>query len=909
MVKASVASLALALPFLFAMTAPAAQPKATQKVKTTAQTKPLAEAPLTFPETTARHWTLPNGLTVIIKEDHSAPVASVQVWCETGSITEDKQLGAGLSHILEHMLFKGTKTRKPNEIALAVQNMGGYINAYTSFERTVYWIDTPAKGVSTAIDILSDAMMNSTLPEEEYTKEQEVIRREFAMGQDNPDRMSSLTMMATAYREHPYRHPVIGHIDVYNKLTRDDVLAYYKARYVPNNLFFVIVGDVDSNKVYEQIKTYFAAYPRQKLAPVFVPQEPLQLGRREEHKEFPTELTRLQMAWHIPEQTHPDVPSLDLLSLILGSGRSSRLYQTLREQEGLVHGIQAWSYTPGDPGLFGIGATLDPDKREATQAAILAALATIKTSGVTAEELAKAKRRTLSSHLNGLSTTRGQASDLGLNWQATRNLNYTRDYLDAIQKVTVEDITRVLNTYFGDNNLTITSLNPPGTLKPAETKAVAPASNEIQKFTLSNGLRLLVREDPRLPLVAAVATFKAGLLVESPENNGINRLFSKTILKGTKERDAQQIAEEIESLGGSIGAEAGNNSVSASINVMQPDLGKGLTILADVLQNPTFPEKAIAREKEAQLANIKAEEEAMTSVARNAMRRSLFPGHPFGLPSNGTAETVESLTGDDLVEFHKKTIVGNNGVLAVFGNVKAEEVRKLVENTFAALPAGEPLLNEPPRPKKFSKAKEVEVIKEKAQAIVMIGYRGTDLFSADRHALELIDVASSDLGSRFFVRIREKLGLAYFVGSSQAPGLVPGPFVFYLGTAPEKVEAVKAEFLDEIKQLAKEGLTKEELTRAKEKLLGQQEIRNQSNDAFAHACALDELYGLGYDSYKNLRAKVEAITLDQVKEVAQKYFDEKPAVLTIVRPTPPKKDEKPAAKGKAKAEPAATPAP
>jgi len=576
----------------------------------------------------------------------------------------------------------------------------------------------------------------------------------------------------------------------------------------------------------------------------------------------------------------------------------------------LVHGIQAWSYTPGDPGLFGIAATLDPDKREAAQASILAVLAAVKRSGVTAEELAKAKRQTLSSHLNGLATTRGQANDLGLNWQVARNLDYTRDYLDAVLKVTVEDISRVLNTYFGDNNLTITSLNPAGTLKPEEKKEVVPASDEIHKFTLPNGLRLLVREDPRLPLVAAVATFKAGLLAESPENNGINRLFSKTILKGTKERSAQQIAEEIESLGGSIGAEAGNNSVSASINVMQPDLAKGLTILADVLQNPTFPETAIAREKEAQLPSIKAEEEAMTSVARNAMRRALYPSHPFGLPANGTVETVKNLAGPDLVDFHKKTIVGNNGVLAIFGNVKTEEVKALAEKTFGALPPGEALLDEPPQPKKFTKAKELEVIKEKAQAIVMVGYRGVDLFSPDRHALELIDVASSDLGSRFFVRIREKLGLAYFVGTSQAPGLVPGPFVFYLGTAPEKVEAVKAEFLDEIKGLAKEGLTKEELARAKEKLLGQQEIRNQSNDAFAHACALDELYGLGYDAYKGLRAKVEAVTLEQVKEVARKYFDEKASVLTIVRPTPPQKDAKgkPVAAEKPKAQPSATPA-
>ena len=852
--------------------------------------QPAKPEPISFPATKARQWTLPNGLVLIVEEDHSAPVASVQAWCETGSISEDRLLGSGLSHILEHMLFKGTTTRKPNEIAQAIQNQGGYINAYTSFERTVYWIDIPAKGVPTAIDILADAMMNSTLPEDEYVKEQEVIRREFAMGQDNPDRVSMLTLLETAYRKHPYRYPVIGHLDVYNKLTRDDVMAYYKARYVPNNIFFVVVGDVDAEKVYEQVANYFAKYPRQALAPVNIPQEPPQLGRREEHREFATEHTRLKLAWHIPEVTHPDVPALDLLSLIMGGGRSSRLYADLREKKGLVHGIRAWSYTPGDPGLFGIDATLDVEKREETQAAILALVEELKKTGVTAAELEKAKKQTLSSQLNGLTTTRGKAADLGSNWMLTRNLNFSRDYLNKVQNVTLEDIRRVLNTYFTDNNLTIISLNPVGSLRAKKEEAELPKAGEIQKFTLPNGLRLLVREDPRLPLVSAVATFKAGLLAETPETNGITRLVSKTILKGTKKRSAEAIAETIESIGGSIGSDAGNNSIAVSVNVMKPDLATGLEVLSDVIENPVFPEKAVDREKTAQLAAIKAEEEEMTVVARNLLRRHLFEGHPFGLRANGSAESVSALSQKELAEFHRRYFTGSNGVIAVFGDVKAAEVKALVEKLFGNLPKGEPVLEKPEAPAPFTATKEVEETKNKQQAIVMVGFRGADLFSPDRYVLSLIDTASSDLGSRFFIRIRENLGLAYFVGSSQAPGLTTGPFVFYLGTDPAKVEKVKAEFLDEIRKLAVEGLTPEELARAKEKLLGQQEIRNQSNATFAYACALDELYGLGYDDYKQLRARIEAITLDDVKAVAQKYFHEKPYVLSIVRPEAKKAD-------------------
>src|SRR5919204_3076049 len=216
---------------------------------------------ITFPPSSAQKWILPNGLTIIVQEDHSAPVASVQAWCATGSIDEDQHLGAGLSHILEHMLFKGTKTRGKNEIAQKIQDVGGYINAYTSFDRTVFWIDVPKQGVATALDVLADAMMNSTLPAREYAKEQEVIRREFAMGMDDPDRTVTLLLFSTAYQRHPYRFPVIGELEIYNQLSQEQVMQYYKTRYVPNNLTFVVVGDVNPEKVRQQLAELFKSYP------------------------------------------------------------------------------------------------------------------------------------------------------------------------------------------------------------------------------------------------------------------------------------------------------------------------------------------------------------------------------------------------------------------------------------------------------------------------------------------------------------------------------------------------------------------------------------------------------------------------------------------------------------------------
>jgi zinc protease len=842
-----------------------------------------SSAAIQFPAVTAQTWTLPNGLGIIVQEDHSAPVASVQVWVETGSIHEDRHLGAGMSHILEHMLFKGTPTRGASEFAQSVQDAGGYINAYTSFDRTVYWIDIPAKGVAVALELLADAVMNSTLPPDEYVKEQEVIRREFAMGNDDPDRVAGQNLFATAFREHPYRHPIIGHLDIFNTLHRDDVMAYYKARYVPNNMFFVVVGDVDSERVRAQIAALFEKCPRQSLPPVYLPPEPAQLGRRTAHEEFATELTRLSLAWHIPGTAHPDIAALDVAAVVLGGGRSSRLYKKLREDLALVHSADAWCYAPGQGGLFGVDAVLDPDKREAVEAGVLQLVAELRDGGVTERELAKARHVSLSHQLQAVTTMRGRASDLGGNWLLARNLDFSRDYLDAIQRVSAQDISRVLAMHATDRNLTIVSLNPEGSLAKTSVPDTASSAGSIQKFTLSNGLRLLVREDARLPLVSMNGAFKAGLLAETAADNGITRLLSKVLLKGTRTRTAEQIADEIEEMGGAIGSDAGNNSLSVSARVMRPDLRAGLALLADVLLHSTLPEKAVAREKNAQLAAIKAEEEEVTSVARNLLRENLFGAHPYGLRGSGTPESVARLTRDDLAAFRDRHLVARNGVFAVFGDVRAAEVRELAEEALAALPCGAEAFADIVEPVPPEAPREVELIKEKEQAVLMIGFPGIDLFSPDSAALELIDEACSDLGSRLFLRIREEMGLAYFVGSSHMPGLARGIFAFYLGTSPEKLADVKAALASEIAKLASDGLTPAEVARAKEKCIGQMEIRNQSNAAFAFQAALNELYGLGHSHHLEQRRAIEAATIEDVRRAARHYFTQ-PAITAIVRP-------------------------
>ena len=276
-----------------------------------------------------------------------------------GSIHEGNWLGAGLSHVLEHMLFKGTTTRPGSRIDQEVQEAGGYMNAYTSFDRTVYHIDVPNTGAVTAIDILCDIMQHASLPPDELAKELDVIRREMDMGQDDPGRRSGRRLFETAYTRSPYRFTIIGYLDIFNELKPEDIRAYYHEKYAPNNVFYVVAGDVKRDEVVEQIKKAYAKSKSRALPPNFLPAEPKQTAPREIIEEAPVEMGHLHFAWHIPELRHPDVPVLDVLSVLLGSGRSSRLYQQVRETAGLRASCRCVDLQPRQPGLFGMSAMVD----------------------------------------------------------------------------------------------------------------------------------------------------------------------------------------------------------------------------------------------------------------------------------------------------------------------------------------------------------------------------------------------------------------------------------------------------------------------------------------------------------------------------------------------------------------------
>ncbi|HTH49723.1 MAG TPA: pitrilysin family protein [Candidatus Limnocylindria bacterium] len=825
--------------------------------------------------------TLENGLQLILREDHSAPVVSAQAWSRAGSIDEGAWLGAGLSHVLEHMLFKGTATRPGAEIDQAVQSAGGYMNAYTSFDRTVYHINVPNSGAAVAVDILCDIMQHATLPADELVKELDVIRREMDMGKDDPGRRASMRLFETAYTRSPYRFPIIGHIDIFNRLTREQIAGYYAEKYAPNNCFFVLVGDFKADEMIAQIK---AAYAENKARPVPQPvlaNEPRQTSPREVVEEAPVELGHFHIAWHIPDVRHVDIPALDVLSTLLGSGRSSRLYQAVREKSGLAHSVNAWTYTPGLAGLFGASGVSDGDKFPAARDAILAEIDRMKEQLVSAAELAKAVKQYTAGTLATRKTMEGQAQDLGGNWMAAHDLSFSERYLAAVRALVPEDLRRVAKTYLVESGRTIFALLPEGTAPKATLAVEANTEHPILKFTMANGLRLLVKEDHRLPFVEFRLAFGGGLLSETTANSGITSLMSRAQVKGTATRTAEQIATEIESLGGSLDAYAGNHSFGLTAEVLREDFEAGLQLFTDVLLRPAFPGEVIAREREVQLAGIRGQRDQLLQCAFKAMRRGLFGENGYGLDALGTEQTVNALTPAGVREFHAALTVPNNGVLAIYGDIHADAVRGAVEAAFKDWKPGALFGTQAVQPQTVSPRSEEQ--RDKEQAVIALGFPGSSFDSADRYALELIQEACSDMGSRLFLRIRDELGLAYYVGASNFLGRTPGYFAFYCGTAPDKVDLVETELRAQAEALRRDGLTAEELARAKAKVIGQKKIGRQDLGSLALASALDELYGLGFDNSERDDARYAAVTQAETQAVAARYLQAERAVVAIVR--------------------------
>jgi zinc protease len=827
---------------------------------------------------------LPNGLTLILKPDRSAALASVQVWVKTGSVHEGRQLGAGLSHYLEHMLFKGTTRRAGREISATVQAHGGYINAYTTFDRTVYYIDLPSEHTAVAIDLLADAVLRSTLPADEALKEKDVILREIAMTKDEPDSRLWDALFSTAFREHPYRQPIIGHREVFSAVTHDDLAAYYQARYVPNNLVVVIVGDIDPAETRTIVEQHFGIVPRVRLAPVLVPEEPAQLATRAEHRFEEVEATRAALAWKIPGLTHPDAPLLDVLSMVLGSGDSSLLWQDVREKAGLVHTIDASSWNPGSSGLFCITFTSDAEKREAAAAAIHRTLARCATKGFTAAQLKKALRQLVVSEINSRKTMSGQASRLGAAEVVVGDLDYSRSYFEHVRRVTPAELRRVLKTYLISERLTSVSLNPKAAAPaPAASVSAVSARPDFSEIKLPNGTRLLLQPDRHLPNLHLRFLMQGGPLFEQPDKRGSTALLATMLTRDTRQRSAAAVAQAIEEVGGSFYPFSGNNSLGVAVEVLPPDWRRALKILEDAVLFPAFKPASFELERDAQVSALQQDADDVVTLARKHLREKFFGGHPLALDAHGDESGVKGLTANDLAELHRRLSVGSNVVLAVAGDFDPRVLTPPLKAFLARLPRGK---SEMPVVSFTTPAAAGEFTETQAreQAVLGQAFPGPRVNADDSYVSEVADELFSGMASRLFERVREEKGLAYFIRSGRVIGLDTGMFYFFAGTQPGREAEVLAEIDAEIARVQFGGVEAAELARCQTRLKAARRQSLQTNSARAMQAGLHALQGLPINDWKNYDARIDAITITDLAEFARRYFQRTLRTQLVVRP-------------------------
>ncbi len=829
-------------------------------------------------------YTLPNGLTVLLKRDPAAPVSSVQVWVKTGSIHEGGALGAGLSHYVEHMLFKGTPRRAGREISAAVQAHGGYINAYTTFDRTVYYIDVPSAHTAVAIDLLADAVLHSTLPADEAAKEKEVILREIDMCLDDPDQRLAQALFETAFRTHPYRQPIIGHRDVFAATTREDLLAYYRARYVPNNLVVVIAGDFDPAATRATIVEHFGQTPRARLAPVLVPDEPVQLSRRDQHLFEDVQVSRAGLGWQIPGLTHPDSPALDMLAMVLGHGDSSLLWQSIRDKARLVHTIDAMAWSPGTSGLFYISYLADPDKRVAAERGILRELDCVAAKGISAKALAKAVRQAVTSEINTRKTMSGQASRLGAGEVVVGDVNYSRRYFERLFALTPASLKKVMRTYLVPERLTVVSSNPTGSIEPVALRSLGEggSSLDFSELKLPNGAKLLLQPNKNLPNLHLRLAFAGGPMFEPAGRRGVNSLLATLLVMDTTRRSAEEVAQAIEEVGGSFEDYSGNNSFGLAVEVLPGDAGLALELLADAVLRPAFKPARLEIERASALAALKESLDDVVTVGRKKLREKFFGSHPFAIESGGDEAGLKAISVDDLRALHRRLAVAGNAVLAVAGDFDPKKLGPKLQAFLTKLPPGTA-----PKP-----AGEVAIaagdfteMQPRQQAVVFQAFPGPGLRDPDYEVSEVADELFSGMSSHLFERVREQKSLAYFVRSSRLVGLKTGMFYFYAGTSPQRYEEVIAELNREIERVQSGGVTAEELARCQIRLKAGKRMGMQTNSARAMQSALNAVYGLPVNDWRTYDARIDAVTLANIRAFAQKYFQPARRVQLVVKPT------------------------
>ena len=810
---------------------------------------------------------LGNGMTVIVKPVRTSPVVCVRCYVRAGGLYEGKWLGAGISHLVEHLVAKE---------AAGPDRIGGQSNAYTSLDHTCYYISAAAGKTLECIDLIADWMARPEITAEEFKREHGVVQRELEMGKDDPGKQMWLTSEANLFGSHPAGVPVIGYAGPLAGLTRRDVLDYHSRMYVPQNMVFCVVGDVDVEAVLARCRKAFAGFERGRTPDRSLPPVEAVAGTRRLERRMPAlKDTMERLSFQTVPLVHEDLYALDVLSFVLTRGRSSRLVKVLERRRKLVTSISSGSWTPAwGRGALTFSFRADPDKADQAEKALLAELARVAAEGVSDEELARAKKQKIAEHVYSQQTVDAIAGTLATDYLSTGDTAFSGNYTRRIQAVTAEQVHAAAGKYFTFDRMVITRLRPP-VKQPATWDAAAAAASSTTTFTAPDGTKVILHSTNAVELVSMTHAVAGGLLVEDEKTNGLGMLMMQLSTKGAGPRSAEQIAAFFDGAGGSISAGAGSNTFYWRATVLREGFDEALDIFADVLGRPTFADKELEILRPKLLAAVKHVDEEWFSQLNKFFRGKFFAGSPYRFLPSGSESVVKAATAGQVRRHHRKHVLGRPGVLAIYGRFDAARAgRKLRKLLTGSRPQAMPIAKLPPR-KVAPEGEFHKLPTTNRQAAIMVAAPGMTVADVDdRLAITVLETILSGYhlpSGPLHSELRGKR-LVYVVHAYNWAGMQPGAFVAYAGCRPEKAHQVVDIIHKQLSRTANYKPTQDQVNRAVNTIVTAELLGNQAMSALSMQAALDELYGLGYDFRRKLAAAYRKITPEDVLRAGAKYL-------------------------------------
>jgi zinc protease len=848
------------------------------------------------------HLRLPNGFDFVYQRSPAAPVLALDLWVRVGS-ADETATEAGLAHVVEHMLFKGTRRRAPGAIASEVEGLGGEINAYTSFDHTVYTILVASRYAEQGIDILHDAVAHSTFAAEELDREKKVVLEEIKRGRDMPQQYLSRMLFGTRYTRHPYGKPVIGQEETVNGFTHADCLRFVRRWYRPSNMSLVAVGDRPVSELIPLIEKYFGkmaglAAPRRPNRPA----EPRATAFRAAMEPRDVSEVLFDLAFPAPSARHEDVVALDLLTTVLGHGEASRLQHRLKLDLNLVSAISAGSYTPRDPGLLYVGGGAEPKRYPDAWKALCEELFRLVRDPVAPSELQRAKDTLEADFIYQRETVQGQAQKLGYCHVILDDADYERTYLQKLAAATPQMVWDAARKYLTAKSAVLCLVHPraidtplsgeeaEATLREAEAAARREAKparrqrRQMVRHVLPNGVRVLVRQNPAVPIVALRAAYLGGGLLDPRGRAGSFHLLSECLPRGTGSRSVFDIAHDADRLGGHVEGFSGRNSFGLRAEFLSKHLDKALDLVGDILTNPSFAPEELEKAREDTVAAILRRDDNPAGKAFRTFEKALYGDHPYGDDPLGTLESIALPTSGDLQALYAAYARPEGLALAVVGDVDPDDVVGMLTEKLVFPPGGGIRMDIPPGPRPPARPVLEFVPSTFEQTHIVVGFLGTTIYNDDRVPLRVANALLSGQGGRLFRTLRDDKALAYSVTSTCMYGVERGYLAGYIATSPAQAQAARLGLLAEITKLADSDLSEEEVEAAKRKLAGSYEISLQENTFQAAQMALDEVYGIDYREFLNHAARTLAVTREEVERVAKKYLRPDRWVAAVVGP-------------------------